>query len=441
MTKYLVQGGKPLRGAVRIGGAKNSSFKLMIASLLAQGESRLLNISRIGDVQITKQIIEALGGEVKSCGEGTIFINPDVLKSYKIPRDFGYKSRASILFAGPLLARFGKATLPFPGGDRIGKRPIERHLEGLQALGVKVKFTDGFIKFECPRLVGTKYRFGKNTHTGTETLIMAAATAKGTTILENAALEVEIDDLIEFLNKMGGKIKRLPGRRIKIEGVKKLKGAIHEIIPDRNEAISYACAALATKGDIIIENAREDHLRAFLKKVLQAGGNYEVGHYGIRFWYDKPLRATKIVTKPHPGFMTDWQPLWTTLMTQAKGKSEVIETVFEYRFGFVNDLVKMGAKIKLFNPHVSNPSDFYTFNFEDDSSQNYHGAMVFGPTPLKGSKMMVTDIRAGATLMLAALIAKGESVLIDDSHIERGYEDLDIRLKALGAQIRKVNVN
>lgn len=439
MTKYIIKGGKPLKGAVRIGGAKNSSFKLMIASLLAQGESRLLDISRIGDVEVTRQVIETLGGTVKSRGKGAIFINPDKLKSCRIPRDFGYKSRASIMFAGPLLSRCGQAFLPLPGGDQIGRRPVDRHLEGLQALGAKIKHLNGFICLESSGLKGCKFHFAKNTHTGTETLIMAAVLAKGTTILENAALEVEIDDLISFLNKMGAKVKRLPGRIIKIEGVKKLKGTIHKAMPDRNEAVSYACAALATKGDIIIENAQEAHLKTFLEKVKEAGGNYETDHYGLRFWYEKPLKATNITTGPHPAFMTDWQALWTTLMTQAKGQSEITETVYEYRFAFTKDLLKMGAKIELFNPQIKNPEQFYSFNLGDDQPDNFHAALVLGPTPLKGNELKVTDIRAGATLMLAALIAKGKSVLWDEGHIERGYEDLDLRLKELGAEIKRVN--
>lgn len=438
MTKYIIKGGKPLKGAVRIGGAKNSSFKLMIASLLADTESRLLDISQIGDVEVTKQVIEILGGEVKSPGRGTIFVNPQNLNSCQIPKDFGYKSRASIMFAGPLLARFGRASLPLPGGDNIGRRPVERHLEGLQALGAKVKHLDGFIELEGKNLVGTKYRFDKNTHTGTETLIMAAVLAKGITILENAALEIEIDDLIGFLNEMGAKIERLPERVIKIEGVKNLKGTIHKAIPDRNEAVSYACAALATKGDIIIENVKELHLKPFLEKVKEAGGNYEIGSYGIRFWYSQPLKATNIITQPHPGFMTDWQALWTVLMTQAEGKSEIIETIYEYRFSYIKDLIKMGAKIKLFNPQVENLKDFYNFNLNDDQSDNFHAAKVYGPTPLKGMDLKVIDIRAGATLILAALIAQGKSILIDDGHIQRGYEDLHLRLQALGSDIQKI---
>lgn len=439
MAKFVIRGGKPLKGAVRVGGAKNSSFKLMIASLLAQGESKLLDISRISDVETTKEVIKVLGGKVKSPGKGTIFVNPDNIKTYKIPREFGYKSRASIMFAAPLLDRFGQAFLPFPGGDQIGRRPIERHLEGLKALGVKVKLTNSFVQLSCRQLKGTRYRFAKNTHTGTETLIMAAVKAKGTTILENTALEPEVDDLIEFLNEMGARIKRLPNRRIKIEGVTKLKGKIHKAIPDRNEAVSYACAALATKGDVIIENAEEEHLKAFLEKVKETGGCFETGCYGMRFWYARPLKATDITTSPHPGFMTDWQPLWATLMTQAKGRSKIIETIHTNRLGFTLNLIKMGVKIELFNPKVVDPEKFYNFNLEDDRPEYFHAAKVFGPTPLKGIDLFIPDIRAGATLTLAALIAKGKSTLSGIEHIKRGYEDLDLRLKELGADIKRVD--
>jgi len=236
---------------------------------------------------------------------------------------------------------------------------------------------------------------------------------------------------------MGAKIKRLPNKVIKIEGVKKLKGAIHKAMPDRNEAVSYACAALATKGDIIIENAYVDHLTAFLQKVKEAGGGYQTDDFGIRFWYKQPLKATKVVTGPHPGFMTDWQPLWTTLMTQAEGESEIIEAVYEYRFAYIDDLNKMGAKIKFFDPQVKNPESFYNFNLIDDFAVNQHAVKVLGKTHLKGMNLKVPDIRAGATLILAALIAEGESTLTDTGHIQRGYEDLDIRLKKLGADIKK----
>ena len=439
MSKFVIQGGRPLKGTVNIGGAKNSSFKLMIASLLAEGESRLLNISQIGDVQITKEIISALGGQIGSPGEQTVFIIPDTLKTPAIPQNFGYASRASIMFAGPLLSRFGHAYLPFPGGDQVGRRPIERHLEGLKKLGVTAQFTDGFIKLRANKLQGAQYRFDKNTHTGTETMIMAAAKAEGETLLENAAQEPEIDDLINYLNKMGAKIKRLANRRISIIGVSHLQGTIFKAMPDRNEAVSYACAALGTKGDIIIANAKPQHLQAFLEKVDEAGGRYEVGNYGLRFWYEKPLRATDIVTQPHPGFMTDWQPLWTTLVTQAKGTSEIVESVHDYRLGFVTDLQKMGAKIELFNPQIADPEKFYNFNLQDDRPENWHAAKVTGPTPLHCGQFAVTDLRAGATLTLAALMAQGQSTIEGAERIDRGYESLDKRLRQIGADIKRID--
>lgn len=438
MAKFIINGGQPLRGSVAIGGAKNAGFKLMIASLLMKGESRLLNVPGIGDVEITKEIIKTLGGQVKSPGERTIFIKADLLKSGKIPLPFGYRSRASLMFAGPLLVCFGEAHLPFPGGDKVGRRPIERHLEGLSALGAKIKLTNNFLEISCRQLKGNKYRFAKNTHTGTETMIMAAVKAKGITFLENVALEPEIDDLINYLNQAGAKIKRLPHRQIKIEGVKSLKAGIYKVMPDRNEAVSYACAALGTKGDIIIENIPHNLIASFLQKVKEAGGYFETANYGVRFCYKKPLKSVNITTAPHPGFMTDWQPLWTVLMTQAKGKSQIIEAVHDSRLGFSQDLVKMGAKIKLFNPKIKNPEGFYNFNLGDGKPGNFHAAMVFGPTKLKATNLVSIDLRAGATLTLAALIANGKSVISGVEQIDRGYESLDSRLRQLGAQIKRI---
>lgn len=437
MSKFIIQGNFPLKGAVRLGGAKNASFKLMIASLLVDGETRLLNFSDIGDVAITKKIIESLGGKVRSCGERTLFIESRSLSGFKIPQTLAKQSRASIILAGPLLVRFGKAILPLPGGDKIGPRPLERHFKGLGKLGAKIRFINGRFEASCEALKGAYYRFEKNSHTGTETLIMAAVKAAGKTIIDNAACEPEVDDLINFLNLSGAKIKRKK-RRIEIQGVKRLVPTIYSIMPDRNEAVTYACAALGTKGNIIVENAKKEHLKAFLKKLDEIGGGYEFGNYGIRFFYQKQLKATNIETTPHPGFMTDWQPLWATLMTQAKGTSQVIETIFPNRLIFTKDLIKMGAKISLFNPKVVNKEKFYNFNLEDDKKDYFHAAKIFGPTKLKPIKVKVPDLRAGATLVLAALIAKGKSVLTNINQIDRGYENLDGRLIGLGAKIKRV---
>ena len=437
MSKFIIHGGFPLKGAVRLGGAKNASFKLMIASLLVDSETRLLNFSHIGDVAITKKIIESLGGKVKSCGERTLFINAKSISSFEVPENLARQSRASTIFVGPLLSRFGRAILPLPGGDKIGPRPLERHFKGLEKLGAKIRFVNGRFEASCKVLKGAFYRFKKNSDTGTETLIMAAVKAQGRTIIDNAAEEPEVDDLINFLNSAGAKIKRKK-RRIEVEGVKRLASTIYSIMPDRNEAVTYACAALGTKGDIIVENAKKEYLTAFLKKVDEIGGGYEFGNYGIRFFYKNQLKATELKTAPYPGFMTDWQPLWTTLMTQAEGESIVVETIFPNRLRFTKDLIKMGAKISLFNPKVSDKERFYNFNLEDDQEDYFHAAKIFGPTKLKPIKVRIPDLRAGATLVLAGLMAKGESILANINQVDRGYENLNGRLIELGAKIKRV---
>jgi len=438
MAAFVVKGGEPLHGAVRLGGAKNASFKLMIAAMLAESESRLLNLSHIGDVAITEMTLKELGIDVKHCGERTLFIRPQKLSSTTVPQFNGEKSRASTLLAAVLLANEGSATIPLPGGCVLGARPIDRHLEAFKAMGVRLEYQEKNIVLTCDRLKGCNYRFSKKTHTGTEALLLAASKAEGQTVIENAGQEPEIDDLITFLNKMGGQIKRETGDRIIVNGVKHLNGAIHRVMPDRNEAVSYAVAALATKGDIVVENARQDHLTAFLQKLEEAGAKFAIGDYGIRFWYEKELRPTSIKTAPEPGFMTDWQPLWTLLMTQAKGRCEVIEAVHNNRLQFTSQLNIMGANIKLYSPEVNDPESFYEFD-NSVSDTNFHAAAISGPTPLKATTLEIPDLRAGATLTIAALIADGESRLTGIEHIERGYEDLDVRLRQLGANIVKTS--
>ena len=435
---FLIAGSTKLHGSVRLGGAKNSSYKLMIASLLGSSESRLLNFSHITDVELVADIIKYLGCTVIRTGERAISIDPKNLSKYQINVEHGEQGRFSTMFIPVLLHKFGQAIVPAPGGDQIGTRSLDRHFAGLQALGAKISYENGVFIAKTAGLIGTRYHFAKNTHTGTETLIMAAVLAKGTTILENAAAEPEIDDLIAFLNNLGARIKRTKPRIIEINGVSKLGGAIHQIIPDRNEAVSYACAALATKGDVILENARPDHLKVFLKKVAEAGGGFEIGNYGIRFYYQKPLRATNITTAIEPGFMTDWQPLWGTLMTQAIGTSMIHETVMGDRLQYTQELTQMGANIQLFNPPVKQPDRIYNFNLGEDYQNCFHAAMITGPTPLAAGKYVVKNLRHGACLVLASLIAKGKSQISNISQIERGYEKLDERLNSMGASIKIV---
>jgi len=443
MTKFIIKGGQPLIGGVRLGGAKNASFKIMIASLLCRNRSRLLNLAKIGDVEITRSIIEALGAQTRPCGERTIFIDPQTLSNWKMPEKFGEISRASILFIAPLIQKFGRALIPFPGGDKIGRRPVERHLAGFKKLGGEWKYRGDFIYFSTPNgLHGSHYRFDKNTHTGTENLIMLAVCAKGTTILENAAEETEIDDLIYFLNKAGAKITRLPGRKIRINGTPdKLSGQTHAVIADANEAASYACAAFITKGDIAVEGAREKDLTALLKKIKKCGGKYKANSWGIRFWYENPLKAVNITTKPYPGFKTDWQPLWTALATQMEGESKIIEAVHQCRFGFVPALQEMGADIEYYQPKIKNPAEFYNFNWEETDRNSKHGIKITGPSRLIGAKLKADDLRHGATLTIAALAAEGTSIIKNAEIINRGYEDLGKKLQQLGGRIEIIKEN
>ncbi len=434
---FTIEGGTPLRGCVRVGGAKNASYKLMIAALLSRQESRLLNLPAISDVDLVKKIIGQLGAEVQDAGEQTLFIKPELLSSFRIDSNHGEASRASTLFLGPLLARFGQAEVPLPGGDKIGKRPLERHMDGLRAMGVELVQENGMLRAKTNGLVGTTYKFNKNTHTGTETLLMAAVLAKGTTVLENAALEPEIDDLIRFLIGMGAKIRRRAFRVIEIEGVASLGGCIHRIMPDRNEAVSYACAAIASKGDIVVENANREDLIAFLNKLDEIGGGYEIGNYGIRFFYKQPLRATDIETEIHPGFMTDWQPLWATLVCHATGASVIHETVMQNRFQYVETLKQMGAKIEYFNPEVKHPEDVYNFEWKDGTEADIHAIRIYGPTNFTGGEFTVHDLRAGATTMLAAISGSGTTILHNIEQVERGYQRIEEKLRLLGAKITR----
>jgi UDP-N-acetylglucosamine 1-carboxyvinyltransferase len=438
VSKFKITGGTPLKGAVRLGGAKNASFKLMIAAALGKGESRLLNMSKIGDVDVTFRTLEALGVRCTRPGDNTVYIVGNGLGTDTVPKFTGEKSRAATLFAGLLLNKKGSAIIPLPGGCSLGDRPVERHLDGLRAMGASVDCTDvGFVMKAPDGLHGAEYTFEKKSHTGTEALIIAAALAKGKSTIRNAGLEPEIDDLITFVNAMGGHVKRVD-ESIEIEGVREMHGATHWVMPDRNEAVSYASMAIATRGDIIIENAKKEHLTAFLTELDKVGGRYEVAKYGIRFWYDKPLHATDIMTAPEPGFMTDWQPLWTTMMTQAEGISTVIEAVTQHRLAFTEQLVQMGAKIEYFDPSPSDPKHFYQFNYPERISYP-HAARITGPTTLHGMDLKVPDLRGGATLVLAAIMAEGESVIDNIELIDRGYEHFDDRLRNLSAQIERIN--
>jgi len=434
---WIIRGGQPLRGPVTVGGAKNTAFKVMVAALLADDVSVLENVPDVGDTRTVAQMIEALGGRVEYAADQSLRIDPRGLKESSLPVEMAARCRASILFAGPLLLRWGEGVIPLPGGDRIGRRPLDRHLEGLACFGVQVHEEGGRLHLSAEELRGASYRFPKNTHTGTETLLLVAAGARGETILENAACEPEVDDLIAFVNKMGGKIERVAERTLRVQGVGRFTGAHHSIMPDRNEAVTYACAALITGGDVTIYRARVRDLTALLAVLGDMNAGYQAGRDTLRVWRRGPLRPVTVTTAPHPGFMTDWHPLLAAVLTQADGVSVIHETVFENRFGYVAHLRRMGAHIELFNPPIEDPDAVYNFNPEDDRPEYFHAARITGPTALRGAWVEATDVRAGAALVLAACAARGVSTVSGIEHIERGYESLDEVLRSLGADIER----
>jgi len=441
MGKFVISGGSPLRGEVFISGAKNVALKTVVAALLTEEEVIIDRVPLIADLFLMVETAKRLGVKIEIDEDRrTLFIRGGTLESNKIPLEVGARIRTSSMFLSPLLSRFGEAIIPNPGGCRIGARPIDRHIEGLREMGAKIYYdpTDGYFHAEAARLHGVDFTFSKNTHTGTETLILAAVKASGRTVLENAAQEPEVDDLIRLLNLMGAKIQRVTPRKIVIEGVKKLKGTRYKIMADRNEIVTFAIGALVSKGDVIIHGGQREYLKAFLGKVDEAGGGWEPKEDTVtRFFYQKNFKPTNITTGPYPSFMTDWQAPWALLMTQAGGLSTIHETVYESRFSYVFELRKMGVKIEFFDPKVTDPQNFYNFNWADKKPNYHQGIKIFGPTSLHNAVLEITDLRAGATLVLAAILAKGESYLWGVEQIDRGYEKIEERLKKLGADIKR----
>lgn len=440
MEKLFVTGGNPIQGTLSISGAKNVALKLLVASLLTDETLTLHNVPAIGDVAAMMEILEQLGVTLTRTGS-TVVAKGTTGPSGSVPLDVGARLRASSLVIAPLLARHGEAIIPNPGGCRLGARPIDRHIDALKQLGATITYNsdDGFFHAKSPKLQGATIRFPKNTHTGTETLILAAVLARGTTTLANAAEEVEIDDLIACLNAMGARITRTQGRTIVIEGVDHLYGAEFSIMPDRNEEVTFAIAAAMTDGNLTIKNSAHKYLDAFFESFALAGGGVEIlDESTARYFRASPLKATHITTGQHPGFMTDWQAPWAVFMTQATGTSTIHETVFESRFSYVAELKKMGAYIDFFDPPVDNPAEFYNFNWADRVEGSHQAIRIDGVTPLHNAILTMNDLRAGATLILAALVAAGESVIHGIEQVDRGYERIEERLASAGAAIRRV---
>lgn len=442
---FIVSGGKPLRGSVRVSGAKNISLKVLIAALLFDAPVSFENIPHIQDVEELIHVLRSIGVGVQwEDGSNSITVDPRGINSHTVDLLHASKMRVTFMLFAPFLIKKGKAEIPNPGGCRLGERPIDRQVDMMKAFGVTSTYNTntGYYSAELSgRPVATTYRFNKQTHTGTELAMMFACFAQGSSVIENAALEPEIDDLIEFLNLSGAKIRR-DGTSIRIDGVVSLTPPQkpYSILNDRNEAVTWAVAALATKGDILVEGADPELLTHFLAYLDKAGGGYEVVSGGIRFTYIGPLKPTDVMTSPEPGFMTDWQAPWAVLMTQAEGESTLIETLFENRFGYVGELKKFGATISFYDPALPNPDSVYQFNLPKDREfkQKKQAIRIKGPASLHSGVVNVMDLRAGATVLIAACIAQGESVIKGAGIIDRGYEHIEQKFAGLGVEMRRL---
>lgn len=433
-----VEGGKPLRGQINVRGAKNLVPKAMVAALLGDTPSVISNVPHIRDVEVVSGLLRVHGATVDfDAKAGVLSIDPSAIEtasSASINAHAG-SSRIPILFCGPLLHRLGRATIPDLGGCHIGDRPVNFHLEILRRFGAKVDRTDGALHLTTNgrRLQGTTIDLPYPSVGATEQTLLTAVRAEGKTVLTGAAVEPEIIDLIDVLQKMGAIISVDTDRTITIEGVDALEGFNHRAIPDRIEAGSWACAALTTGGDITVLGARQTAMSAFLNVFRKVGGAFEVKEEGIRFYHPGgELHSMAMETNVHPGFMTDWQQPLVVALTQAKGLSIVHETVYENRLGFTNALNQMGANIQLYRECLTGAEcRFGARNY-------YHSAVIAGPTPLHGSDIVVPDLRGGFSYLIAALAAEGISHVKGISLIDRGYADFMDKLYALDAQVQRL---
>lgn len=429
MTKSLyIRGGRPLSGRVHVAGAKNAASKMMIASLLTDEPVVLENCPQIEEVVITGEICAAVGSKVHREGSRTS-LRAEHITNTKVS-GLSRSNRLSILALAPLLHRSGEAEVPLVGGDKIGPRPVNFHLEALRQMGATIEYTSESYKAIAPKagLRGTPITLPYPSVMATETVILAGVLATGRTRIENAAVEPEIVDLVKFLQQMGAIVEFGANRVITIDGVHKLHGAHYSVLPDRLEAASWANLAIATGGEIIVEGARQDEMGTFLNTVRRIGADFEVVPEGLRFRRGKEgLYGIELETDTYPGFATDWQQPMVVSLTQAKGISVVHETVYEDRFGYTEDLIRMGADIGVFAKCLGELS----CRFRNHSQR--HSAVIKGPVKLHGAEVVIPDIRAGMAQVIAALVADGESKLTGIHHLERGYEHLWSKLRAVGA--------
>jgi UDP-N-acetylglucosamine 1-carboxyvinyltransferase len=414
MDRLFVTGGARLAGSVRVSGAKNSALKLMAASLLAPGKSVVRNVPRIRDCGVMGEMLEHFGVRV-TLRDGVAELDATNVDAVDAPDELVRQMRASIVVLGPLLARRGRAQVSMPGGDEIGARPVDLHVRGLERMGATIRFEHGFLLAEADELRGAPITLDYPSVTATENLLFAAVRARGVTVIDNAAREPEIADVASCLIAMGARIRGAGSSTIEIEGVDDLRPTDHTAVPDRIEAGTWAAAAVATQGDVTIENARPEHLELFLSKLRDAGTDVSVSEAGLRIRQSSRARAVDFVTLPYPGIATDFQPILLAMLATSEGTAIVTENVFESRFLYVGELLRMGADIR---------------------TEGHH-AVIRGVPSLSAAPVRALDIRAGAALVIAALCADGVTEIDDMQHVDRGYEDFEAKLEGLGAEVRR----
>lgn len=428
--RYRLAGGAVLRGEIDLPGAKNAASKTLVASLLADdGPVILENVPEIGEIGLTVDLLRGLGASVSRAG-GVATVDPSAMSSSEVPAAFTRKNRIPILLLGPLLHRFGEAVVPAVGGDKIGPRPVDFHLEALARMGAEIVPEGERYVAKAPNgLHGAVIDLPYPSVGATENVMLAAVKAKGTTVIRNAAVEPEIVDVALLLQGMGALIHQDVNRTWVIQGVERLHGTRHRLLPDRLVAASFAVGAVLTGGDVFIRGARQGDLMSFLNALRRVGGRFEATPEGIRFFGGEKLRAIALETDVFPGFATDWQQPFVVLLTQAEGVSVVHETVYEERFGYTEALCRMGAKVQLHRECLGSKACRF-------AQRDYrHSAIVLGPTPLRGATIDVPDIRAGFSYLLAALVAEGASEFTGVDHLERGYGDLPAIFRSLGVQL------
>ena len=426
---YEVEGGNALRGEVTVSGAKNAATKLIIASLLSNDVCVLENVPRIRDVELTLNICESIGCEYKWIDESSVEIDTRGIDDPAIPLKYSGAMRSSVLFVAPMLMRLGKAELKTVGGCNLGKRPIDFHIEGLSTLGVEVREEDHTFFFSADQLRGTRFELAYPSVGATEQLILAAVGAEGRTVIKNAAIEPEIQNIVGFLQSMGAIIYQDECRTWIIDGVKSLHGSRCWVVNDRIEAASFASLAVATKGEIFVRGAEQEHMITFLNMLRKAGGVFDVDRAGISFRREGELKPVILETDVHPGFMTDWQPPFVTLLTQSEGVSIVHETVYENRFGYVSTLVDMQANIQLHKSCLGQKA----CRFQD--SHFNHSAIIQGVSRLSPADITIPDLRAGFAYLMAALLAEGRSTIRGIEYVKRGYSYLREKIEGIGGVI------